>query len=309
MIQTPLDVLGEFPVRKTRKQKQAFRAAVQSYAEGVGYSVAVESGRWGSRNLVIGNPETAHYLITAHYDTPAGMWVPNVMIPCHLLWFLLSQILLTLGLLLPAIGAAVAVACWMPGTGYWYPVFVGMGWLLVILLMVGVANRKNANDNTSGVVTVLETAASMPENLRDRVCFVLFDLEELGLIGSAAYRKAHPQSRHQIVLNLDCVGNGDTLMLFPTKALGKDPQEMAWLSMVERPCGQKIIRIRKKGFALYPSDQLRFPKGVGICALRKNRLYYYINSIHTFRDTILDYTNVNILRACLISYIGSHTAQ
>ena len=59
MIGKPMEVLELFPVRKNKKQKQAFRDAVQSYAAGMGYDVRIEKGSMGARNVVIGNPDTA----------------------------------------------------------------------------------------------------------------------------------------------------------------------------------------------------------------------------------------------------------
>ena len=303
MIETPMDVLHRFPVRKSRKQKQAFRDAVQSYAQGLGYNIKIEKGTWGCRNVIIGDPETAAYLVTAHYDTPPGLWVPNLMVPCNLLLFILSQILITLGVFVPAI-VLTALAVWLL-PDLWYPVLLVSLWLTLGLMLFGPANRHNANDNTSGVVTLLETAASMPENLRSRVCFILFDLEELGMVGSSFHRKKHRHASDlQTVLNLDCVGDGDTIMFIPNKGLKKDGKKLNRLISLERRCGDKQVKVRDKGFAIFPSDQMPFPRGAGICALHKNKLCHYCGRIHTFRDTILEYTNVNILRACLITCIG-----
>ena len=178
-------------------------------------------------------------------------------------------------------------------------------------MLFGPANRHNSNDNTSGVVTVLEIARSLPENLRDKVCFVLFDLEESGLIGSSSYQSSHKkETKNQIVLNLDCVGDGDEIVFFPTKKFRKDPGLSAWLSGVCGKLGPKSIAIRKKGFAYYPSDQANFPFGVGICALRRSRWAgLYLSRIHTGRDTILEETNVNILRACLTTLVSSDAAK
>ena len=83
MISKPMDVLQCFPIRKSKKQKQAFRDAVQSYLKTIGYDSAIEQGRLGAKNIVIGNPETAKFLITAHYDTPAAMPFPNLITPCN----------------------------------------------------------------------------------------------------------------------------------------------------------------------------------------------------------------------------------
>ena len=272
MIETPMDVFRDFPVRKTKKQKQAFREAVQSYAEQLGYPCTVESGSLGSRNLVIGNPEQADYLVTAHYDTCAWLPIPNFLTPCNFWPFLLWQVVLVLLILGVCIlmGLGVGFLTGSGAIGSWCGYL--MIWVILALMLIGPANPSNANDNTSGVVTLLEIAKSMPENQRKKVAFVLFDLEEAGLIGSASYRKAHKvQTDRQMVLNLDCVGDGDYLTLFPTKKLRKDRKRLTSLYKACGYFGKKSILLHEKGFSIYPSDQAAFPYGVGICALKKGR--------------------------------------
>ena len=305
MLENPMDVLEQFPIRKTKKQKQAFRDAVSDWLSRNGYECRVETGSLGARNLVIGDPEKAAFLITAHYDTCAAMPVPNLITPCNVVLFVLYQLVVTAVILLPPVLAGIAVG-WLAGS---VPagqlVFLILIWANIALLLCGPANPRNANDNTSGVVTVLEIAGTMPKNQRGKVCFVLFDLEELGVIGSAAYRKAHKaQVEKQLVLNLDCVGDGNELMLFPTGKLKKDPKKMALLRTCCGCFGEKRVSLFEKGLAVYPSDQSNFPYGVGICALRKGKLARYLSRIHTGRDTILEQTNVNILRAALTSLVS-----
>ena len=310
MIETPMDVFRDFPVRKTKKQKQAFREAVQSYAEQLGYPCTVESGSLGSRNLVIGNPEQADYLVTAHYDTCARLPIPNFLTPCNFWLFLLWQVVLVLLILGVCIlmGLGVGFLTGSGAIGSWCGYL--MIWVILALMLIGPANPSNANDNTSGVVTLLEIAKSMPGNQRKKVCFVLFDLEEAGLIGSASYRKAHkPQTDRQMVLNLDCVGDGDYLTLFPTKRLKKDRKRLKSLYKACGYFGKKSILVHEQGFSFYPSDQANFPWGVGICALNKRGKTLYLSRIHTKKDTILERTNVNLLRAALITYICRDAAQ
>ena len=311
MLQKPMDVLEHFPVRKSRKQKQAFLRETQEYLSGLGYSPVVEKGSFGARNLVIGDPEKAKYLITAHYDTCAWLPFPNFITPCSFLPFLIYQVLLLVLIFGVAMGVGVAVRLLtdvpeFSGTAAYIAIC-----LMTLLMLVGPANRHNANDNTSGVVTVLDIARHMPQNLREKVCFVLFDLEEAGLIGSASYRSKHKKaSEKQLILNLDCVGEGDTLLFFPTAKLKKEPEKLSWLANHCGNYGKKNLKLHKKGFGYYPSDQANFPGGVGICALCHNRLLgYYLGKIHTGRDRVLDETNVNILRACLISMVGSDAAE
>ena len=311
MLTEPMDVLEQFPIRKTGKQKRHFRESVIAYAEKLGYPCKIEKGSFGASNVIMGDPEKAEFLVTAHYDTPARMPVPNLITPCNLLTFLAYQILLV-GFFF-AVAFVVGIPVWLLtdnsrlGFLAGYIVYFGM----LFLMMLGPANPSNANDNTSGVVTVLETLRSMPENQRSKVCFVLFDLEEAGLIGSASYRKKHRKAtEHQIVLNLDCVGDGNEIVFFPTKKLCEDREKMMCLCGCVGRFGSKTIAVKNKGFRVYPSDQKNFPYGVGIAAFRRKKgIGLYCAKIHTAKDRVLDQTNVNILRAALTSYICGTAAQ
>lgn len=310
MLKNPYDILTAHPVRKNNTQKERFRQEVQDYLQTLGYSTNVESGSFGSKNLVIGDPDRAKYLVTAHYDTCARMFVPNLITPCNALLFILYQIFVCLLLIVPtlAVGALVGYLFHSFFVGYF--LWMVLLWTGIALMLVGPANSSNVNDNTSGVVTVLEIAKSLPENYRKDVCFVLFDLEEAGLIGSASYRKAHKKaSDSQMVLNLDCVGDGDEVIFFPTSKLKKNQKKLADLEKITGNFGRKTVTVRKQGFSIYPSDQAHFPYGVGICALNRGKLGLYLSKIHTPRDTVLDETNVNILRAAIITMITGTAAQ
>ncbi len=310
MLKNPYDILTAHPVRKNKTQKERFRQEVQDYLQTLGYSTNVESGSFGSKNLVIGDPDRAKYLVTAHYDTCARMFVPNLITPCNALLFILYQIFVCLLLIVPtlAVGALVGYLFHSFFVGYF--LWMVLLWTGIALMLVGPANSSNVNDNTSGVVTVLEIAKSLPEHYRKDVCFVLFDLEEAGLIGSASYRKAHKKaSESQMVLNLDCVGEGDEIYLFPTSKLKKNQKKLADLEKITGNFGRKTVTVRKQGFSIYPSDQAHFPYGVGICALNRGKLGLYLSKIHTPKDTVLDETNVNILRAAIITMITGTAAQ
>lgn len=300
----PMQIADAFPVRKSRKQKQAFREAVQAYARELEYPWQEQKGSFGAVNIIMGDPEKAEYLVTAHYDTCAGMIFPNLITPCNFLLYILYQLfVVACMMIIPAIPAAVLHCLQVPRDTVflvWYILF----WMDLLLMLFGPANKHNRNDNTSGVVTVLEMMRSFPEMHRDKVCFVLFDLEEAGLIGSAGYRKAYKTATdQQLVLNLDCVGDGDHLLMIPTSKLKKDKARMEKLSGICSEMGGKTLSLRDKGFSVYPSDQKNFPLGVGICALRMGKFGLYMSRIHTRRDTVLEETNVNILRAALTSLI------
>lgn len=309
-IQKLTDILDLFPVRKSKKQKAEFRDAVRTYVQKYGYSAVEEKGSFGAVNLVIGNPESARYLITAHYDTCARLPVPNLITPFSLPLFLLYQIFVALFLIIPAVLLGGIVGWLLNDYLIGYTVWMTALIMASLLVMIGPANKSNVNDNTSGVITLLEIARSLPESLREKVCFVLFDLEEAGLIGSSAYQSKHrKQTKKQMVLNFDCVGDGDYLCLIPTGKLRKNRSMRAALDSICGTHGKKTITNHSKGFAIYPSDQVMFPYGVGICAMNRGKLGHYCSRIHTPKDTILDETNVNILRAAIISMIDSAAAE
>ena len=311
MIEKPMDVLDQFPVRKKDSQKESFRKEVQTFLQRYKYTVSVEKGSRDAKNVIIGNPETAKYLITAHYDTPASIGLPNILTPCNPVTYILWQLLLV-GIMLGVSVIAMLIVGTLTGDPdygllTWYIVYFG----ILYLLLFGPANKNNANDNTSGVVALLETAIAWPEEKRSEVCFVLFDLEEGGLVGSASYRKAHKAaSNNQIVLNMDCVGDGNEIMMVPMKKLKKDAQKMDLLRHLCGQRGEKSIFLHEKGFVTYPSDQKHFPYGVGIAAFkRKKGIGLYIDRIHTARDTILDVENINYLRDTLLTLAQTSAAE
>ena len=307
---TPMDVVKNYPVRKSKKQKQAFRADVTQWLQDLGYPVCEEEGSFHSCNLVIGDPQRARYLVTAHYDTCARLPFPNLITPCNFWTFLLYQIFICLMLMLPALAVGGLVGYLLHSFGIGYFLFVVLLWAAIVLMLIGPANSSNVNDNTSGVVTLLEIARSIPELHRKNVCFVLFDLEEAGLIGSASYKKKHKREiPNQLVLNLDCVGEGDDIYFFPNAKLKKSKERLAPLQKLAGGYGKKSIAVRTKGFSIYPSDQSNFPYGVGICALKRGWAGLYLSRIHTPRDTVLDETNVNILRAALTTLISGSAVQ
>ncbi len=294
-------ILEKYQVRKSAKEKERFRSWLTAALREAGYAPRVEEGRtFGVRchNVVVGDPERAKVLLTAHYDTCAELPFPNFITPRSIFWYVVYQVVLAVAIL--ALLTVVSLLLhFLPLPGRLHILFIYA--LLIFLLwwmVAGPANCHTANDNTSGVVTILETALALPEELRDGVCFVFFDNEEKGLLGSAAFAKAHKAVRKSTpVLNFDCVGDGDSLQFIPAKKMRKEQEQL--LKTIEESYphrGGKTVEV-VCSMAIYPSDQANFAYGVGICALRKSKIFgYYMNRIHTRRDTVLETENVQLLR-------------
>ena len=93
MTETTKEIFEKYQVRKTKKQKASFIEYVKQIAENYEYDFKVEKGSFGARNIVIGNPDTAKVLYTAHYDTCARLPFPNFITPKSFLIYLLYQVL------------------------------------------------------------------------------------------------------------------------------------------------------------------------------------------------------------------------
>ena len=286
-------------IRKTKAQKEHFRSWLIPVLEQAGWRVCVEQGSGGSRNIVIGDITKADVVITAHYDTCSVLPFPNFITLKNPLFYWLYQIVI----MVPMFGFLFGVS-WLfslvnPAffvVGYWAAFLTMMGFL-----RYGPANKHTANDNTSGVSAVLDLALSLPEELREKAAFVLFDLEEKGLIGSASFAKKHKQEmKDKLLVNLDCVSDGET-MLFVLRKGAKPHLERLKAAFVS---DERITaEFMTKGY-IYPSDQNRFRCGVGVSALLRSRWgILYMDKIHTPKDTVYREENIEWLKEGCIRLI------
>ena len=301
MTETSKTILDRFQVRKSRKQKAEFRDWLCQELTKAGYTLTVEKSL-AAANVVVGDPEGAQVFFTAHYDTQAVLPVPNFITPRNFLWYLLYQILLVGGIFLCAgLVEAAVILLFHP------PAEVAMMLYGVVLLFScwwmidGPANRHTVNDNTSGVLTLVETALALPVEDRAKVCFVFFDNEEKGMFGSSAFASKHKEvKKGKLVINFDCVSDGSSIQFFPTAGLKKESEMLAGLEEAFQPTAGRQVEV-VKGFGFYPSDNASFKLAAGVCALRHNKVFgWYMSRIHTAKDTVMEEENIALLRdGCL----------
>jgi Zn-dependent M28 family amino/carboxypeptidase len=75
---------------------------------------------------------------------------------------------------------------------------------------------RGAVDNAASVAILLRLAERfLRARPRHTVRLIFFDMEELGLLGSAQYVRAHPERKVALMLNLDVNAFGDTVILGP----------------------------------------------------------------------------------------------
>ena len=307
MRDTTREIFDKYQVRKTKAQKQKFRDYVLSYAKSQGYAARVEKGGKKADNIIVGDPKSAEVVYTAHYDTCAVMPFANFITPKCIPIYLLYQLVLSLIIYIIPLSVIIGSRHVLNATGsdlYFLATFFS-GYVLLILvttlLLKGPANKHTANDNTSGVTLLIDIMTDMPDELRSKVAYIFFDLEEMGTLGSKGYAMRHKTLAKQItVVNFDCVSDGKNI-LFAVKKKAADFTDK--LTMAFKSNETYTVDIATKG-AFYPSDQRNFERGIGVSALNKTKNgLLYMNKIHTKRDTVYDEDNIEFLKEGAIELV------
>ena len=245
---------------------------------------------------MLGDPESADVVFTAHYDTCARLPFPNFITPKNLIVYLLYQLLI----LLPFFAAAGLLAWGLIRLGVYELLAVMLSWFaafgaILFVFLLGPANPHTVNDNTSGVVMLCELIAALSDEERARCAFVFFDHEESGLIGSSVFAHRHRKAmKDRLVINFDCVSDGDHILIVQSRRAEKragSALEQAFFS-----AGDKQVYAAGPFGAFYPSDQGNFRCGVGVAALNRSPLLgLYMTRIHTAKDTVCDERNFSFL--------------
>ena len=291
-------IFENYQVRKTKKQKQRFAELLQTH---IPQLQVQEKGMPKCRNLIVGDPETAKVILGAHYDTCAQLPFPNFITPKAPILSIGYGILIAIPLVALVFAFNLAVTHFVhdPLLVYW--ISLGVYFLFLFMMLAGPANKHTANDNTSGVITLIELYYRLNEEQRKQVCFVFFDNEEQGLLGSGHFRRKYRKViKDKLMINFDCVSDGDHFLLGITKKANQ--KYHVALARAFTSSNEKQVMMENLKKVYYPSDQAGFPLAIAVAALKYKKPFgYYMDRIHTRRDTRFDETN--------IAYLTERTAQ
>ena len=292
------EILEKYQVRKTKRQKTAFIEFLRAHYP----NLKVEDDAIGySRNIVIGNPNTAKVVFGAHYDTQAVMPVPNFIMPRSITVSILYGFVLAIPMIFiaGAVGKIFGLVLDAPELISFFTLL--SYWVVLFLMIFGPANKHTVNDNTSGVITLIELMNAMTEEERAQSCFVFFDNEEKGLLGSSTFNKEHKETmKEKLLINFDCVSDGDYLMLIPDKKHFSEHEEKLGIAFAD--VSEKTVLIENAKFVHYPSDQKNFKKNIGVAAFKKSKFGLYLDRIHTPKDTVMDERNISVLVSGFIKF-------
>lgn len=284
------EILKNYQVRKTKKQKEAFISLLKSYHPDLQIQ---EGGLIKSRNLIIGNVERSDIILSAHYDTCSQLPFPNFITPKNPVFYLLYAVAILIPVFLLMLVFSIVLQ--QISDNFWINYFANLVLYFGVcsLMLAGPPNKHNANDNTSGVITVLEIYNQLTTEEKQKVSIVLFDNEESGLLGSRVFKKKYKsQMNSKLLINYDCVSDGDYILFAASKSVRKNwnPEKYFIPSDGKIPLNEKLEQV------LYPSDQQGFPNTIAVAALKKAKIIgYYMNRIHTSKDTVFDITNINYI--------------
>jgi hypothetical protein len=258
-------LLEKFMVRKNKKQKTKFINWIMDEFKDSDFCVNIEKGVFGVRNIVIGDVEKSDVVFTAHYDTCVELPVPNICTPTNVLLYLVLQTLFILPFMMLVAGGAVILAYLFPTlSAYSDDIYFGSLLFLLVYLFFGPANKTTVNDNTSGVLTILEMINKIPNELKNKVAFVLFDHEETGLWGSSSFASKHKKEmKNKLLINFDCVSDGDK-MLFIFNKKAKNNFDLLKDSYVSTDKVESQMVLKN---SIFPSDQVNFQNAIGVCSV------------------------------------------
>lgn len=300
-------ILDDFQTRKTKARKSNFTSFLISELEkNEIYAKIDESGSIiKSRNIVIGDISKANVIFTAHYDTAPKLPFPNFITPKNLLFYIFYQILILLPLFIICFLVSFISMIFFENIliAYFLCAFLAFGFVYII--MFGKENKNTVNDNTSGIITLCEIMLNMTKDELATTAFVFFDNEELGLIGSSAFAKQHREEiKGKIVINFDCVSDGETIMVVVNGVARKKYGDIITSAYSMNDDYKVKPFITKALTTFYPSDQMNFPINIAVAALKRKRfLGYYLDRIHTKHDTVFREENIRYLIKSSIKFV------
>ena len=283
-------IFEKYQIRKSKNQKTEF---INLLKENMPVNIQT-GGLLKSRNIIVGDVEKADVVFTAHYDTCAVMPFPNFITPKNIVVYLLYSLLICVPIFVVMIAVNAALSFITTDFTVHYILSLVMVWGMLYLLMAGPANKHTANDNTSGVITLCEIYSKMNDEQKQKVAFVFFDNEEIGLVGSSLFKKQYGKMmENKLLVNFDCVSDGDNILFSVSKAAQQQYMDKISTAFAAR---DKNIMVEKGEKVFYPSDQAHFKKNVAVAALKhKKFIGYYMDRIHTPKDTVFDERNIELL--------------
>ena len=297
-------IMEQFPVRRKKEERKAFRDWCLQQAQEAGWSARIEeTDRTRQQNVVIGDPDHAQVLFTAHLDTESNLPFANPVFPRNfpltVCWHLLVLIVLL------AISGLITDLCSLvihQNQVLWW-ILIGTYLAQLIYLGEGPSNRNNAN-GSSGLAAALELMAALPEEDRDKCAFILFDGFGNGRRGSKGYAKIHLELAYmRMFVNLDSVGVGDRMLLISTSMARRCTGYRLMERVLADTEGKQVFFADSK-LSMCSSDAKSFKCGIDLIACtQKSGIGNVVSHLRTKKDTVCDSANLEWVVRAFTDYL------
>lgn len=292
-------IYREFPVRRKPEEKERFRLWLMGALRELGYDPKLQTRetalQLGGRvtNVVAGDPETAKLLLVAHYDTPIKSLLPPLIMPTRPVSGFLYMALTPACVLLGSFVLSFALTFAVNAPQWTLPMFLVLLVAALLYLRFGPSETNNLSDNTSGVAALLETAAALTPRYRGEVAFAFLDGGFGGMSGAKGFRAKYPSAKEKTVINLNCVAQGDELLILPSKYSRWNGEALDAILDSFDGEGNKTVFLKTDGLVYYPSDNRAFRYSFAICACEQ--LTGFGRIIRPKRNQSIDSANLDIL--------------
>lgn len=297
------EINSNFSVRRSEKQKKTFQQYTR--LELSKYNIKVENETLNDKhtNIIIGDIDKADVIFTAHYDTPAASVFPNIMFPRNKL----LSYLYVLFYCFIIVGFAFCFAFLIKHfISFDDRILIGV-YLVIYLLLFYLCtrcfkNKNNYNDNTSGVSVIFEIIQRCN---KPNVAYILFDNEEKGKLGSKAYNKKYKDRlKGKLIINMDCVGNGNNIIMISKPTAQKHPLHSLFDKSFISKDIFKFYSFGMKG-SNSNTDFMNFDCSVTFMASKKCKIIgFYTPYIHTSLDVKVNDENIQYLSSSFINFIN-----
>lgn len=265
-------ILREYPVRRRPEEKEKFRLWLMGTLRELGYQPELQSRQsalqFGGNvlNVVAGDPERAKLILVAHYDTAIRSLLPPMYMPTRPLTAFLYLALTPALVLIGSFVLSFALTFPINAPYLTLPLFLLLLVTALLYLRFGPSERRNLNDNTSGVAALLETAATLTPRYRGEVAFAFLDGGFGGLSGAKGFRARYPSAKEKTIINLCSVAEGSELLVLPNKNSRWDGALLdAILDSFENG-EHTTVFLKTDGLTYFPSDNRAFRYACSICA-------------------------------------------
>jgi len=292
-------IFKKFPIRFNRTQKDEFSVYLSKLFLKLGYdenevSIKKMKDSAENNNVIVGDPEKADIYVVSHYDTPGKIGVLRFLeklLGRSLAWCVVLALLIPLAFLFIYFLLKIE-----PDATYLKKFGLSFLWLIVLVVIFFIVPALLANKNnkstTSGLLSLIGVAEKVAKDseLKDRVCFIVFDNAEWGMLGSSAFVKWCKRNKinaaDKTVISVEKLGCGDNLTLFTTLKPSKN-KGYELVSESLKNSGIDFKSAVSSNFFL--GDHMQFKNGVMICSTSVSKIgTLYIPNVGTGKDNECD---------------------